>query len=85
MAEQSLHHTISLLTRTAAALDVLLRDLPETRTHGDEGEGTMSASSASNSPALASNESSAPNPPRKKSRTAISAWPLQAGLSCLSA
>jgi hypothetical protein len=43
MTEHNLHHTISLLTRTSAALDALLRNLPETWTHRDEGEGTMSA------------------------------------------
>src|ERR1041385_1490554 len=32
--------TISLLTRTPRALDALLRDLPESWTHRNEGEGT---------------------------------------------
>lgn len=41
--EHNLQHTISLLTRTPAALDVLLRDLPETWTFRNEGEGTWSA------------------------------------------
>ena len=35
-------HTISLLTRTPAALDALLRDLPETWTSRNEGENTWS-------------------------------------------
>jgi hypothetical protein len=37
-----LQHTVSLLKRTPAALDALLRDLPETWTFRDEGEGTWS-------------------------------------------
>jgi DinB superfamily len=41
--EQNLEHTITLLTRTPAALDALLRDLPETWTLRNEGEKTMSA------------------------------------------
>jgi hypothetical protein len=41
--EHNLHHTIALLTRTPAALDALLRDLPETWTLRNEGESTMSA------------------------------------------
>jgi len=41
--EHNLHHTISLLTRTPAALDALLRDLPETWTFRNEGENTWSA------------------------------------------
>ena len=41
--EQQLHQTISLLARTPAALDALLRDLPETWTLRNEGEGTWSA------------------------------------------
>lgn len=41
--EHNLHHTIALLTRTPAALDALLRDLPETWTLRNEGENTMSA------------------------------------------
>ncbi|HEV7238076.1 MAG TPA: DinB family protein [Thermoanaerobaculia bacterium] len=39
----NLQHTISLLTRTPAVLDVLLRDLPETWTFRNEGEGTWNA------------------------------------------
>lgn len=38
--EQNLSQTISLLTRTPAALDALLRDLPQTWTHQNEGENT---------------------------------------------
>ena len=38
--EQNLVETIALLTRTPAALDVLLRDLPEAWTSHDEGENT---------------------------------------------
>jgi hypothetical protein len=38
-----LQHTISLLDRTPAALDALLRDLPETWTHENEGGETWSA------------------------------------------
>jgi hypothetical protein len=41
--EHNLPHTISLLTRTPAALNALLRDLPETWTFGNEGENTWSA------------------------------------------
>ena len=41
--KQSLQHTISLLTRTPAALNALLRDLPETWTFRNEGENTWSA------------------------------------------
>ena len=41
--EHNLHHTIALLTRTPAALDALLRDLPEAWTLRNEGESTMSA------------------------------------------
>jgi hypothetical protein len=41
--EQNLQHTISLLTRTPAALDALLRDLPEVWTFQNEGENTWSA------------------------------------------
>jgi hypothetical protein len=41
--EQNLHHTISLLTRTPAALNALLRDLPEAWTSQNEGENTWSA------------------------------------------
>ncbi|MGB6823725.1 MAG: DinB family protein [Candidatus Acidiferrales bacterium] len=40
--EHNLQHTISLLTRTPAVLDVLLRDLPETWTFQNEGENTWS-------------------------------------------
>jgi hypothetical protein len=42
MMEQNLQHTISLLTRTPAALNALLRDLPEMWTLRNEGENTMS-------------------------------------------
>jgi hypothetical protein len=38
-----LEHSISLLTRTPAALDALLRDLPDTWTRRDEGDKTWSA------------------------------------------
>ena len=41
--EQSLDLTISLLTRTPAALDALLRGLPAEWTGADEGDGTWSA------------------------------------------
>ncbi len=41
--EHNLQQTISLLTRTPAALDALLRDLPEMWTFQNEGEGTWSA------------------------------------------
>jgi len=41
--EQNLHDTIALLTRTPAALDALLRDLPEAWTSQNEGAGTWSA------------------------------------------
>lgn len=40
--EQNLEHTIALLERTPATLDALLRDLPESWTLADEGEGTWS-------------------------------------------
>src|SRR5438132_224228 len=43
MMEHSLQDTISLLTRTPAALNALLRDLPETWTFRNEGENTWSA------------------------------------------
>jgi len=43
MMEHNLQHTISLLTRTPAALDALLRDLPETWTLRNEGENSWSA------------------------------------------
>jgi len=42
MVEHHLPQTISLLTRTPAALDALLRDLPETWTLRNEGENTWS-------------------------------------------
>jgi len=38
--EHNLSHTIALLARTSAALDALLRDLPEEWTLRDEGENT---------------------------------------------
>jgi len=41
--DHNLQHTISLLTRTPAALNALLRDLPETWTLRNEGEKTWSA------------------------------------------
>jgi hypothetical protein len=41
--EHNLPDTISLLSRTPAALDALLRDLPETWTFRNEGEGTWTA------------------------------------------
>ncbi len=41
--EHNLEHTIALLTRTPAALNALLRDLPETWTLRNEGENTWSA------------------------------------------
>jgi len=41
--EHNLQHTIALLSRTPATLDVLLRDLPETWTSQNEGEKTWSA------------------------------------------
>jgi hypothetical protein len=40
--EHTLPHTISLLTRTPASLNVLLRDLPEAWTFRNEGENTWS-------------------------------------------
>ena len=40
--EHNLQHTTSLLARTPAALNALLRDLPETWTHRNEGEDTWS-------------------------------------------
>jgi hypothetical protein len=43
MVEHNLQHTISLLVRTPGALSALLRDLPETWTLRNEGEGTWSA------------------------------------------
>jgi len=42
--EQNLPDTIALLARTPAALDALLRDLPDTWTLRNEGEDTRSAS-----------------------------------------
>jgi DinB superfamily len=41
--EHNLEHTISLLTRTPAALDTLLRDLPEEWTRRNEGGSSWSA------------------------------------------
>jgi hypothetical protein len=41
--EHNLHHTISLLTRTPAALNALLRDLPDAWTSQNEGENTWNA------------------------------------------
>jgi DinB superfamily len=41
--EHNLHHTIALLARTPAALNALMRDLPETWTLRNEGENTMTA------------------------------------------
>jgi hypothetical protein len=41
--EHDLEHTISLLTRTPATLNALLRDLPEAWTLSNEGDNTMSA------------------------------------------
>jgi hypothetical protein len=43
MMEQNLQQTMSLLTRTPAALNTLLRDLPETWTLRNEGENTWNA------------------------------------------
>ena len=40
--EQNLQNTIALLTRTPAALNALLRDLPKSWTHSNEGETTWS-------------------------------------------
>src|ERR1700746_3173829 len=40
--EHDLADTVALLARTPAALDAILRDLPETWTRGNEGEGTWS-------------------------------------------
>jgi hypothetical protein len=40
--KHNLQDTTALLTRTPAALDALLRDLPETWTHRNEGESTWS-------------------------------------------
>lgn len=41
--EHKLQHTTALLTRTPAALNALLRDLPEDWTRRNEGENTLSA------------------------------------------
>ena len=41
--EHNLEHTIALLTRTPAALDALLRDMPDAWTCSNEGEKTWSA------------------------------------------
>src|ERR1700752_1405743 len=41
--QHNLQDTITLLSRTPAALDALLRDLPETWTFRNEGEGTWTA------------------------------------------
>jgi DinB family protein len=41
--EQELYATISVLSRTPAALDALLRDLPDAWTRATEGPGTWSA------------------------------------------
>jgi hypothetical protein len=41
--KQDLQHTISLLSRTPAVLDTLLRDLPAAWTHENEGGDTWSA------------------------------------------
>jgi hypothetical protein len=43
MADFNLQDTIALLTRTPAALDALLRGLPQNWTHRHEGEGTWTA------------------------------------------
>jgi hypothetical protein len=43
MMEQNLQYTTALLTRTPAALNALLRDLPEAWTSGNEGVNTWSA------------------------------------------
>jgi len=43
LMKQNLQQTMSLLTRTPAALNALLRDLPETWTSRNEGENTWSA------------------------------------------
>jgi len=43
LMEQNLIDTIALLSRTPAALDVLLRELPKAWTSHDEGENTWSA------------------------------------------
>lgn len=41
--EHNLNHTVALLARTPAALNALLRDLPEAWTLQNEGENTMNA------------------------------------------
>jgi hypothetical protein len=41
--EHHLPHTIALLSRTPATLNALLRDLPDSWTHENEGENTWSA------------------------------------------
>ena len=41
--EQNLHNTMALLARTPAALDALLRDLPDAWTSGNEGVNTWCA------------------------------------------
>jgi hypothetical protein len=41
--EQNLEYTVSLLARTPAALDALLRDLPDAWTSRNEGQNTWSA------------------------------------------
>ena len=41
--QHDLQHTLALLARTPAALNALLRDLPESWTLENEGEGTWSA------------------------------------------
>jgi len=43
MTEHNLQHTVSLLARTPAAINALLRDLPEAWTSQNEGESTWSA------------------------------------------
>jgi len=43
MSKNDLSQTVSLLSRTPAALDTLLRGLPEAWTHSNEGENTWSA------------------------------------------
>jgi hypothetical protein len=42
MPDPNLEDSISLLARTPASLNALLRDLPDTWTRGNEGEGTWS-------------------------------------------
>jgi hypothetical protein len=43
MMKHNLEHTVSLLARTPASLNALLRDLPEAWTLGNEGKNTWSA------------------------------------------